>query len=169
MWSLKFGWRVLHFLVFLCNQAAGSEQTYRGMWDWERDWLLQRRKEASPHPSAHSPVWDWGQWMGRNLLPSPVSLRDMREWEIGKLGPIQWAGYRSTAFLKTDCYRFHLLILIWQVGKEAQGSVLQGVCLTMSFLGMWEENVSPIKLKCKQAITFPCLWEHVSKEKEKDE
>lgn len=39
----------------------------------------------------------------------------------------------------------------------------------MSLLVKWEENISPIKLKCKQAISFPCPQEYVDNERETEE
>lgn len=61
-----------------------------------------------------------------------------------------------------SCY----LILDQQVKKWRRQRAVG--CLKMSLLVKWEENISPIKLICRQAISFPCLQEYVDNKRQTD-
>lgn len=77
---------------------------------------------------------------------------------------MEWDGCRHATFPGTGCCGSHYLILDQQVEKRRRQCAVG--CLKMSLLVKWEENISPIKLKCKQAISFPCLQEYVDNERQ---
>lgn len=129
--------------------------------------LSPSKEKAGPFcSSALSCVWLQVCW---NLLPSPVSFCDMTRSELGQLDPstMGWDGCRHATFPGTGYCRSHNLVLDQQVEKWRRQCAVG--CLKMSLLVKWEENISPIKLKCKQAISFPCLQEYVDNERETEE
>lgn len=54
-----------------------------------------------------------------NLLPRPVCLCHMKEWEVGQLGPVEQDGCRIAAFLGADCCGPHSLISTLSSGEGA--------------------------------------------------
>lgn len=54
-----------------------------------------------------------------NLLPRPMSLCHMKEWEIGQLDPMEQDVCRSAAFLGADCCEPHSFISTLSSGEGA--------------------------------------------------